>query len=148
MCCFVVKTFAFRHQANHTAVSIPACTLWSWEHYKRKEFPDASKNLLTKFTDLTDELSELIQVALTIRSKTQLPDATVELLCSLEGVLHTAENDRRSRLQKTTLLHYITRVNGDQRTFWSVWSLVSLKKRMSLMSLDLMCSSYMNWLKM
>lgn len=58
------------------------------------------KTFRQKFTDLTDELSVLVQVALTIRSQTQLPDAPVELLRSLKGVLQTADTNRRTRLQK------------------------------------------------
>lgn len=38
-------------------------------------------------TDLADELSELIQVALSIRSEAQLSDASVELFCALKRVL-------------------------------------------------------------
>lgn len=38
-------------------------------------------------TDMADELSELVQVALSIRSDAQLPDATVKLLCSLKWIL-------------------------------------------------------------
>lgn len=38
-------------------------------------------------TNLADELSELVQVALSVRSDAQLPDATVKLLCSLKWIL-------------------------------------------------------------
>ena len=40
-------------------------------------------------TYLADQLSELIQVALALWSDAQLSDASVELLCSLKGVLHS-----------------------------------------------------------
>ena len=38
-------------------------------------------------TNLADKLSELVQVALSIRSDAQLPDATVKLLRSLKWIL-------------------------------------------------------------
>lgn len=38
-------------------------------------------------TNLADELSELVQVALSIRGDAQLPDAAVELLCSFKWIL-------------------------------------------------------------
>lgn len=38
-------------------------------------------------TNLTDELSELIQVALSIWSDAKLPYATVKLLCPLKWIL-------------------------------------------------------------
>ena len=47
-------------------------------------------------TNLADELSELVQVALSIRSDAQLPDAAVELLRSLKRILqreHEAEQE-------------------------------------------------------
>lgn len=43
--------------------------------------------LVLFFTNLADELSELVQVALSIRSNAQLPDATVKLLRSLKWIL-------------------------------------------------------------
>lgn len=42
-------------------------------------------------TDLADELSELIQVALPVRGEAQLPDAPVKLLRSLKRVLRPGE---------------------------------------------------------
>lgn len=42
-------------------------------------------------TDLTDELPELVQVALPVRSEAQLPDAAVKLLRSLKRVLRPRE---------------------------------------------------------
>lgn len=38
-------------------------------------------------TDLTDELPELVQVALTVRSDAQLSNAAVKLLCPLKWIL-------------------------------------------------------------
>lgn len=45
-------------------------------------------------TDLADELSELVQIALPIRSEAELSDAAVKLLCTLKWILqhtHTTE---------------------------------------------------------
>lgn len=44
-------------------------------------------------TNLADELSELVQVALSIRSDAQLPDATVKLLSSFKWILQQKMDD-------------------------------------------------------
>lgn len=60
-----------------------------------------AKNKSTTFrwfllTDLADELSELVQVALSIRSDAQLPDAAVKLFCSLKWILQQKNMDECS----------------------------------------------------
>lgn len=50
-------------------------------------------------TNLADELSELVQVALSIRSDAQLPDASVELLRSLKRILQQEQG--RLQLSRT-----------------------------------------------
>ena len=64
-------------------------------------------------TDLTDELSELVQVALAIRSDAKFPDATVELLSSLKGILK--QKHGRLQLSKELAGSYVT-VPGDMIT--------------------------------
>lgn len=44
-------------------------------------------------TNLADELSELVQVALSIRSDAQLPDAAVKLLRSFKWILQQNMDD-------------------------------------------------------
>lgn len=53
---------------------------------------------------MTDELSELVQVALPIRSDAQLPDATVKLLCSLKWILLKTKQNRWVRANVSVFL--------------------------------------------